>query len=514
MFKNFNHKFVYKYPLIWNTKIVPITLISIVFHLLFFVVGYQNAIVHSVQIHNYYNQESNATTITLFAILISVLVFIIWCVLYFRNNAFKAFYPKTNVALFKEWLLILMVCLLTSSYALSSIVGANAQTRSNVSKEVALKRCETISKASLFLQGSFNEGKWNDSTLNGNYHRYERDSFAFEGKNYALNSLMNKNIESFPFFDSKQDSLRRLEVQRWMKENDKAIIAGIFKDYFDIANEHQLKSNISPEKWMELVYNYPEFTNYADIGRSERELQYEYEHEYEYAEVAVTTEAESETLISDTTSTIKKIINGKPYIYSKYYVSDKVLHKYYSAVATAWENPLVDFTTLLIVAYISFGFSLAVFSFRVTSGKNWLIALIAMGVVQIIFGIGTAFFSFSMTFPILYLLLFLLLTVYFSSVYVYKREKKWSGIVLNQILWMLLGFLPMIYIIVMDYIKETSGYYNRYDRQTRVLIEDFPKIDWFESNGLLLMFINLLIVTFMLFILSRIIKKWRGIPEE
>ena len=106
MFKNFNHKFVYNYPLIWNTKIIPFTLIALVLHLIFFSVGYQNAIVGSVQIHNYYNQDSNAITINLFAILISVLVFIIWCILYFRNNAFKAFYPKANRALFKEWLLI------------------------------------------------------------------------------------------------------------------------------------------------------------------------------------------------------------------------------------------------------------------------------------------------------------------------------------------------------------------------------------------------------------------------
>jgi energy-coupling factor transporter transmembrane protein EcfT len=108
MFKNFNHKFVYKYPLIWNTKIVPFLLISLAIHILFFIVGYQNAIVASVQIHNYYIQESNATTINLFAILISVLVFIIWCVLYFRNNGFKAFYPKENNSLFEEWMLIVL----------------------------------------------------------------------------------------------------------------------------------------------------------------------------------------------------------------------------------------------------------------------------------------------------------------------------------------------------------------------------------------------------------------------
>ncbi len=278
MFKNFNHKFVYKYPLIWNTKIVPFLLISLVIHILFFTVGYQNAIVHSVQIHNFYNQESNATTINLFAILISVLVSIIWCVLYFRNNGFKAFYPKKNNSLFKEWLLILVFCATTFSYALSAIFGGNVQMRSTMSQKNALERCETISKASMFLQGSFKEGNWVDSTVNGKIVRIERDSFAFEGRNYALQSLMNKNLESFSFFDDKQDSLMRLHVQRLLKANDKEAIFKIFKNYFAIANEHQLKTNISAKKWMELVYDYPEFTNYKVIGKSERELEIQYDN--------------------------------------------------------------------------------------------------------------------------------------------------------------------------------------------------------------------------------------------
>ena len=509
MFKNFNHKFVYKYPLIWNTKIVPFLLLSLAIHVVFFFVGYQNAIVHSVQIHNYYNQESNATTINLFAILISVLVFIIWCVLYFRNNGFKAFYPKKNNSLFKEWMLILLFCITTFSYALSAIFGANVQTRSIMPQKLALERCETISKASLFLQGSFKEGNWIDSTVNGKIVRIERDSFAFEGKNYSLKSLLNKNIESFPFFDDKQDSLTRLKVQRLLKVNDKEAISKIFKNYFIIANEHQLKSNISAEKWMELVYDYPEFVNYKAIGNSEREL----EVKYDYADADVDVNNEN-VMVRDTISNIFKNVNGQSYVYSKYYVSQQSLSKFYTKVAASWQNSLLDFDFIMVVLYLSFSFSLMVFSFKITSARNWLIALIAMGVLQIVFGIGTVFFSYSLTFPILCLIYFLSICVYFSIIYIQKRGKRLSGIVLNQILWLLAGFLPMVYVIVMDLVKLYSGYYERYDEKTRVLIEEFPKIDWFEEHSLLLLHFNLVIVIFMMFLFSRVIKKWRGISEE
>ena len=119
-----------------------------------------------------------------------------------------------------------------------------------------------------------------------------------------------------------------------------------------------------------------------------------------------------------------------------------------------------------------------------------------------------------MIYPLFYLLLFLSLSVYFTTIYTRKKGKKRSGIVLNQILWLLPGLLPMIYIFVMDIVKKSSGYNNRYEARTRVLVEDFPKIQWLESNGMLLVFFNLAIVVLVLFWLSSVIKKWRGIPEE
>jgi hypothetical protein len=72
----------------------------------------------------------------------------------------------------------------------------------------------------------------------------------------------------------------------------------------------------------------------------------------------------------------------------------------------------------------------------------------------------------------------------------------------------------MIYTTVMYLVKKHSGYNNRYNFQTKSKVEEFPKIDWFEENGMLLVFINLAIVVLIMFTFSEIIKKWRGIPEE
>jgi len=508
MFTNFNHKFVYRYPLLWNTKIIPFLLISLLIHAVFFVLGYQNAIVASVQIHSYTNQESNAVTLNLFAILISVIAFIIWCVLYFKNNAIKAFYPKTGFALFKEWALIVVFGLLNFSYVLSAILGANVQIRNSMPEKLALERCQTISKASMFLSGSYKELAWTDSLVGQETIRVERDSFSFEGKKYALNSLINKNINSFAFFDTKQDSLARLQVQRWMKENNKAAIAELFTKYMEISNEHQLKCNITAQQWLQLTYDYPNFTKYANIGRAERQLTYNNEYGIDF------TSDDADIVAPDTLNTDIIYVDGKSYIYSKYYVSYDVLEKYYQNIANAYQNPLVEHGLLLVVLYISFGISLLVFSFRVTAAKPWLIALIALGVTQIIFAILAVIISYDLVYPYIFIGYCIAIGGYFAIVYTQKRGKKWSAITLNQILWLLPSFLPMVYVVVLQTAKQLSGYNERYDLKINQPVETFPKIEWLENNALLLFLLNLVVVTLVLVLLSGLIKKWRGIPEE
>lgn len=514
MFKNLNDKLVYKFPLIWNTKIVPFLIISVVLHVLFFAVGYQNSMINSVELHDYYNESQNVEVIMVFAVIISLLLFIIWCVLYFRNNAFKSFYPKGNFDLFKEWILILIVCIFNFSYAISAILGANVQTRNIMSRAVAVDRCETISQASLFLDGDFKEGLY--ESINGIQEARQRDSFVFEGHKYALNSLMNKNIESFQFFTASEDSLTRLKVQRWMKSDNKQEISKIFKDYLNISKIHRLKSNISASEWMDLVYDYPDFTNYKVIGTTEKDLEYNYPH---LTEAAVVQDAARQDTIDfayqvDTLSYVAKTVNGENYIYSKYFVSHKALHRFYAKIANSWLSPLIEVEFFTIIIYLCFGVSLVIFSFRVTSARNWIIALISLGIVAIFIALGAFVFYYGLTFPVLYLLYFCGVVIYFAYVYLRKKGKGFSGIALNQILWMLLSFFPLIYVMVLDIIKSTSGYYDRYDSYTGKNVQEFPIIDWLEYNSHLLGVVNLLLVVLLMLYLSVIIKRWKGISEE
>ena len=69
-------------------------------------------------------------------------------------------------------------------------------------------------------------------------------------------------------------------------------------------------------------------------------------------------------------------------------------------------------------------------------------------------------------------------------------------------------------LMVLDIIKNTSGYYDRYDSYTGKNVQEFPIIDWLEYNSHLLGVVNLLLVVLLMLYLSVIIKRWKGISEE
>lgn len=118
MFKKTQKYLLLNYPLLWNTKAVPLTCFLIVMHVIFLVIGYIDGALNFNETEQNYN-SSNEGAIIFFSVLISFLTFVIWLVYYFKNNAFKAFYPKGDFSLFKEWCLILLISFLVSTFALT-----------------------------------------------------------------------------------------------------------------------------------------------------------------------------------------------------------------------------------------------------------------------------------------------------------------------------------------------------------------------------------------------------------
>ena len=150
MFTKIQKYLLINHPLLWNTKIVPALSFAILFHILFFVIGYVYGNVDFTD-ENYYRSDFSTGVIIFFSILITILFFVVWFVYYFRNNAYKSLYRLSNLYLYKEWLIIFLVCFLNITYSISFLSGKTLKERSYYSKEEVDKRGRTILMASVFV---------------------------------------------------------------------------------------------------------------------------------------------------------------------------------------------------------------------------------------------------------------------------------------------------------------------------------------------------------------------------
>lgn len=518
MFKKFQSDLLIKNPLIWNTRIIPLSILLVIFNLIFFLVGYNHGIIDFQSRQDYY-YDSFEPIVIIFSILTSLLVFISWSIFYFKNNAFKSFYPKSNRSIFKEWLLILVICSLNFAYLPTYFFANDLCARNYFEKSEFIKRCETLSKASIFLDNSFEEGYYIDSKDEyGNWKQVYRDSFDYNNRKYSLKSLINKSYTSFTIFDDQKDSINIQQVKKWMIDNQKDSIKKLMIDYFKIINEHEVITNINSEQWFNLVYDYPEFTNYIKIGKkiSADENYYENNYDQDYNEVvpvyndSVTNSDQVKPF--DSLSFTSKYEKGNYNFYYKYYINSKPIENSYEDISKAWTRPDVDLEFLIVFSYIALGFSLLFFSFKVTSGKSWLISLITSIILGIIIGILS---SFSLTFIAgigVVITIIIALIAYLSIVLIKNQNKKISTVIFNLVLWYFPVLPITIYFFIIEILKINQGYYDvTFDNRT---YENFPLIENLLSFTTYFFVINIVLSLIVMYFISKTIRKWKGIAES
>lgn len=512
MFKNIQKQLLLKHPLIWNLKIIPLAIIAFAAHIIFVILGYFNGDLNFTETETDYNGDSLDITVVFFAVLISILAIILWCVSYFKNNGLKSFYPKSNSSLFKEWGMLFIGFFLLSSFLVSYYYGKEVRVRAYYSLEEAQKRCKILSQGSFFVDGSYSNNYYDgdevpvatdsivvapsvvDTAVAATAVK-TKDYFIYKGKKYSYNSLMNKNLNSYSFFDFEKDSIHKEEVKTWLVNNDKKAIQSLFEKYLAITKEHKLKSSIDANKWIELIYDYPTFMRYKTIGSEEKDYYYN----------------NNDGTKIDTTECYLGYENNEQYRYYKFYVPEKALKFNYEKIADAYQKPDIDLDTLLLISYIAMGLSLLLLSFRVTSGKNWLIAVVSLGVLNILIGILSAISSSEYVYLSVVIMLIIFCFVYLLMKIKQNLGKGITGITNNILLWTLPSFGPIVYYFVLEISKVVSGY-NDYDYAGRQIA--FPKIEWLKDSGYVLLFMNLLFVMLVLLYLSKKLKQWRGIAES
>jgi len=510
MFKDIQKKLLLKYPLLWNTKFVPMVAIGLLLHLIFFGLGYLDG---TIDFSNRNNLDIEVTCI-LFGVLLVVIVIILWLVNYFKNNSLKSFYSKSKYSLFYEWLQIFVVSTLLITFYLPFSVGKQLHQKSYYSLEETTNRCKTIATADIFIDGSFAETEIDslasglidslgnvinqekiDSINNNNPDYYPESAAAaytyknhiiFNGKKYNQFSLVNRNTFEFTVISREQDSLNRIQVQNWLHQDNQAEVKKLMHNYLSLIREHNLATNLTLDKWFDIVYKAPEFDEFLYIQPYLRE--YETDNSYNSYDY------------------VAKVGNGERK-YSKYFVQQDVLKDKYDTVSEAHTDSFFKIEIILGFLYGAFGLSILIFSFRVTSGKSWLIALVSTGVINIVYGIFTAITGVGNMYA--YLILFTILGIifYFFLIYFNKKNLQLSRIALNLFLWSFIGIIPLIYFIIQEH------YASKYDYRTGYSYNS-PEYLWFRDHILHMFSLNFVLAILTLFFLSKIIRNWKGISED
>jgi len=497
MFKKIQNYLLLNYPLLWNIRVVPATVIMLLIHLLFFGIGYTKGEVDFTKSGLEYDYDGSSGVITFFGVVISILFFIGWIVFYLRNNALKSFYPQNSNSLYAEWLIIAMICIVNCGYSGSFLYGKDVRTRSYFTETEFSRRADIIKMASLFTSGSFN-GLQSDFMTNGGEHKdTTAKTVNFKGKDYELTSLINKNLYKFSYRNEKNDSLTEIRVKGWLHDNRKDSVLWLMTEFEKIAKSHNLKANITPDKWLSLVYNYPDFTKFTTVGKIES-FPEKYGQVQEYDEIAapIGLEREADKLLSSS-----KTINGISYIYPKYYVPLLQLTTAYGTIYEAWENPDADIDLLKVFLYIGVVLSMFIFSYRVTSGRSWLIGLVSMGLLAIISGGLTIAGNSQQGFPIIWLLIIAFLFAYFATKCTMGFQKGRSAIILNISMWISVAFIPLLYSLLKNLTIASSFNYEN------------PGYLWFLNNEDAMYSLNIIFVAIYMYFFATLIKKWKGLAE-
>ena len=188
-----NKYLIERYPTIWNTKIVWMLSISLLIHLLFFVIGYQShsnpvSMQKSFVLDDYYSSG-----MILVQIIISKLLLVGWLVYMFKNNAFKNFYPTSNLKLFGQFISYAVIIFVSITFYFSYMLGFQMHIKSAYPDEQLQKNVAIINKAYPFLSI--------------NYQEYQVNKRAYPTELKALFCESNKEVINWdkPYFKNRDD---------------------------------------------------------------------------------------------------------------------------------------------------------------------------------------------------------------------------------------------------------------------------------------------------------------------
>src|SRR5690606_8388303 len=168
MIKKLNKYLLENHPVVWNTRLVWMLGILVAMHILFFIVGFMSY-VSPVDLHDtsFFLSYFDSGFVWI-GVLLSILILILWMNQYFKHNAFKAHYPKSNFSLYKEFLIIFLISLLTITQYFSYTQGLKSRVSMLKSSDEVEKEIDLVNRVAPFTLQNNNYSYNNASYGQGN----------------------------------------------------------------------------------------------------------------------------------------------------------------------------------------------------------------------------------------------------------------------------------------------------------------------------------------------------------
>lgn len=307
------------------------------------------------------------------------------------------------------------------------------------------------------------------------------------------------------------------KVAELIKRNNKEEFHKLFSDFLFLADKYKIQHNLTPDKWLELVYNSPTFDVKHFILNHKPSLDGTNNYPYydEYGSVVEEVIVEDYSINEGNTQEDPLITERREFIKNattKFYLQSVDLKLLYQNVdEVKSDNYFVSIVPVFL--WISFVFGSLVFSFRVTNLRSLLFSIISAGVISLLSGILVLIVGFAMysnvEFFILYYILILgtliLLVPIFASNF---GSKLFQSILINI---SINGFVLYVLLIlgIISYHQENAC------RALNAKRTDYiPCTVLLESLDPGLWTLILLIIGFFFILLySNVIKKWKASPE-
>lgn len=508
MIKKINNYLLTHYPLLWNSRIVWVIAIATLLHLCFFLSGLAEITPANINHHYGVSGIVNTSVIT-FSVFTSLIVVIAWLFFYLRYNAFKNFYIIDKWHNLKQFFIILLGFIFIIPFFESYYYGAftgmrNITDKNTLAKEVNISNQALafipFNKSNYFILNTCNNVKQYDDNLliytdsaRPGYNAAEagivekalQQPDAYSYKNYCRNNIIQDLLPGYEPVE-----VLKAQRDRWLDNRQLDSIVTLLQSFMAILKKYHIQHAFSPQYLAGLPFTDSLHT--------------------------VTKLLDNNSVTDNMSADGQLTVAGFEYFYP--YELAGALNNL-ADVHTSRAFGSRQTFSLLILGYFILYFSLLLFSYKLYTRKVFLISIVSSIVTAIFMGLMAASGG-SNSFPVIYILIWIVFVL--ISLFVLKsgENKTLAGVFLNLKLY-LLPFILLCICLLVNQTYDNLQYGHAfstdisYEARESYMQAHHPFLYWINNHTELISLLNLIVVVlYTAFVFTRLSKKWQVMPDE